>query len=586
MHNGGDPATLIEMCPTKEDEDSGIANSYGADRAPVALYDRGAEPGQFGVGELKVCSAEGIRGRHPSRAHDEGDVMVFAAGQFTEFVSCPLGFVSCGHVSQVTTTPKNIGRSLGETPCSSESTLVRENEPVTHVAIIGGGPGGYEAALVAARLGAEVTLVERDGLGGSTVLTDCVPSKTLIATSDLITDVERSVELGVEIQSEVRVDLLAVNDRVKRLAMAQSNDIAQRLELSKINVITGRARLDGPSTIRITTREGGEQSLAADAILIATGAHPRVVESAVPDGERILTWEQVYDVDELPEHLIVVGSGVTGAEFAGAYKGLGSRVTLVSSRDRVLPGEDADAANVIEDVFTRRGMEVMDKSRMESVTRDGDRVIVTLTDGRVVEGSHCLLALGSIPNTEDLGLESAGVELDDGGFIRVDKVSRTTTRGIYSAGDCTGVLMLASVAAMQGRIAMAHLLGDAVHPLKLGDVSSNIFTVPEIATVGMSQNQIDEEGVQVDVATLPIASNPRAKMQGVHDGFVKLFARRGMGIIIGGVIVSPQASELIHVVSLAVSASLTVDQVADAFTVYPSKSGTVAEVARRMHRQV
>src|SRR5665648_222281 len=204
----------------------------------------------------------------------------------------------------------------------------------------------------------------------------------------------------------------------------------------------------------------------------------------------------------------------------------------------------------------------------------------------VLEGSHCLLALGSIPNTTDLGLESAGVELDEGGFIRVDKVSRTTTRGIYSAGDCTGVLMLASVAAMQGRIAMAHLFGDAVHPLKLGDVSSNIFTVPEIATVGMSQHQIDEQELKVDVATLPIASNPRAKMQGVHDGFVKLFARRGVGIIIGGVVVSPRASELIHVVSLAVSASLTVDQVAAAFTVYPSMSGTVAEVARRMHRQV
>ena len=440
--------------------------------------------------------------------------------------------------------------------------------------------------MVAARLGADVTLVERDGLGGSTVLTDCVPSKTLIATSDLITDVEGSVELGVELQSAVRVDLRAVNERVKRLALAQSNDIAKRLDLSKIKVITGRARLDGPSKIRIDTRDGDEQTLTADSILIATGAHPRVVDSAQPDGERILTWEQVYDIDALPEHLIVVGSGVTGAEFAGAYKGLGARVTLVSSRDRVLPGEDADAANVIEDVFTRRGMEVMGMSRMESVTRDEDRVIVTLTGGQVLEGSHCLLALGSIPNTTDLGLESAGVELDEGGFIRVDKVSRTTTRGIYAAGDCTGVLMLASVAAMQGRIAMAHLFGDAVHPLKLGDVSSNIFTVPEIATVGMSQHQIDEQELKVDVATLPIASNPRAKMQGVHDGFVKLFARRGVGIIIGGVVVSPRASELIHVVSLAVSASLTVDQVADAFTVYPSMSGTVAEVARRMHRQV
>lgn len=462
---------------------------------------------------------------------------------------------------------------------------MRHNERVTHVAIIGGGPGGYEAAHVAARLGAQVTIVERDGWGGSTVLTDCVPSKTLIATSDLITEIEGSSELGVEVPSEIHADLAAVNARVKRLALAQSGDIEQRLARDNVGRIIGTARIESPGVV-VATTEKGEQRIEADAILLATGAHPRVSEDAKPDGQRILTWEQVYELTELPEHMIVVGSGVTGAEFASAYNGLGARVTLVSSRDRVLPGEDADAANVIEDVFKRRGMEVMGRSRMQSVRREADRVFVTLTDGRVVEGSHCLLALGSIPNTEGLGLENAGVELGDGGFIQVDKVSRTTARGVYAAGDCTGVLMLASVAAQQGRIAMSHLLGDAVRPLDLGKVASNIFTAPEIATVGLSQVKIEESGLQADIATIPLSSNPRAKMQGVHDGFVKLFSRGGMGVIIGGVVVGPRASELIHSVSLAVSASLTVDQMAEAFTVYPSMSGSVAEVARRMHRQI
>ncbi|MGZ5389347.1 MAG: NAD(P)H-quinone dehydrogenase [Aeromicrobium sp.] len=456
---------------------------------------------------------------------------------------------------------------------------------MTHVAIIGGGPGGYEAALVAARLGAEVTVIERDGLGGSTVLTDCVPSKTLIATSDLITEVEGAAELGIEVPREIRADLAAVNERVKKLALAQSDDIAHRLSLNKIQYIKGTAHIESPGVV-VATTDSGPQRIEADSILLATGAHPRVSPEARPDGERILTWEQLYELRELPEHMIVVGSGVTGAEFASAYNGLGARVTLVSSRDRVLPGEDADAANVIEDVFKRHGMQVMGTSRMATVERRGDRVLVTLTDGRVVEGSHCLLALGSIPNTEGLGLDKAGVKIGDGGFIQVDKVSRTTARGIYAAGDCTGVLMLASVAAQQGRIAMSHLLGDTVRPLDLGNVASNIFTAPEIATVGLSQVEIDETGLQADVATLPLAANPRAKMQGVHDGFVKLFSRRGMGIIIGGVVVAPRASELIHSVSLAVSASLTVDQMAEAFTVYPSLSGSVAEVARRMHRQV
>ena len=461
---------------------------------------------------------------------------------------------------------------------------MRQNEGMTHVAIIGGGPGGYEAALVAARLGADVTLVERDGPGGSTVLTDCVPSKTLIATSDLLTEVESSAELGVDVPREARADVAVANDRVMALAQAQSADIGGRLQYSGVEVLAGTATLD-PSGGIVATTADGERRIEAEGVLVATGAHPRVVESAQPDGERILTWEQVYGLRELPEHMIVVGSGVTGAEFASAYNGLGAAVTLVSSRDRVLPGEDEEAATLIENVFTRRGMTVLDRSRMATVQRQGDGVRVTLTDGRVVDGSHCLLALGSLPNTDDLGLKEAGVELDEGGFVKVDRVSRTSASGVYAAGDCTGVLMLASVAAQQGRIAMSHLLGDAVHPLDLTKVSSNIFTSPEIATVGLSQVQLEEAGTPFEVATLPLAANPRAKMQGIRDGFVKLFASTATGIVIGGVVVSPRASELIHVVSLSVSSSLTVDHVADAFTIYPSLSGSVAEVARRLHRQ-
>jgi dihydrolipoamide dehydrogenase len=452
------------------------------------------------------------------------------------------------------------------------------------VAIIGGGPGGYEAALVAARLGADVTLVERDGPGGSTVLTDCVPSKTLIATSDLLTEVESAAELGVDVPREARADVAVANDRVMELAQAQSADIGRRLESSGVDVLAGTATLD-PAGGMVATTADGERRIEAQGVLVATGAHPRIIESAQPDGERILTWEQVYGLRELPEHMIVVGSGVTGAEFASAYNGLGAAVTLVSSRDRVLPGEDEDAATLIEDVFTRRGMTVLDRSRMATVQRQGDGVRVTLTDGREVDGSHCLLALGSLPNTDDLGLKEAGVDLDDGGFIKVDRVSRTSASGIYAAGDCTGVLMLASVAAQQGRIAMSHLLGDAVHPLDLTKVSSNIFTSPEIATVGLSQVQLEEAGTPFEVAMLPLAANPRAKMQGIRDGFVKLFASTATGIVLGGVVVSPRASELIHVVSLSVSSSLTVDHVADAFTIYPSLSGSVAEAARRLHRQ-
>ncbi|HZG03299.1 MAG TPA: NAD(P)H-quinone dehydrogenase [Streptomyces sp.] len=472
-------------------------------------------------------------------------------------------------------------------------------ENVTRIVIIGGGPGGYEAALVAAQLGAEVTVVDRDGLGGASVLTDCVPSKTLIATAEVMTNFDSSYEeLGIIVEDGtpdperparvVGVDLGRVNRRVKRLALAQSHDITASVTRAGARVLRGRGRLephqapDGTRRVAVELADGGEERLTADAVLIATGGKPRELPDARPDGERILNWTQVYDLEEQPEELIVVGSGVTGAEFAGAYQALGSRVTLVSSRDRVLPGEDPDAAAVLEDVFRRRGMNVMSRSRAASAKRVGDRVEVTLSDGRVITGSHCLMAVGAVPNTSGIGLEEAGVKLKESGHIKTDRVSRTSAPGVYAAGDCTGVLALASVAAMQGRIAMYHFLGEPVAPLNLKTVSANVFTDPEIATVGYSQADVDSGRIDARAVKLPLLRNPRAKMQGIRDGFVKLFCRPGTGIVVGGVVVAPRASELIHPISIAVDNNLTVEQIANTFTVYPSLSGSIAEVARQL----
>jgi len=476
---------------------------------------------------------------------------------------------------------------------------------VTRIVIIGGGPGGYEAALVAAQLGAEVSVVDRDGLGGASVLTDCVPSKTLIATAEVMTNFDSSYEeLGIIVADGspdpdrparvVGVDLGRVNRRVKRLALAQSHDITAAVTRAGARVLRGRGRLEphqaADGSRQVTVELAGDpgegprqETLTADAVLIATGGHPREIPDARPDGERILNWTQVYDLEEQPEELIVVGSGVTGAEFAGAYQALGSRVTLVSSRDRVLPGEDPDAAAVLEDVFRRRGMNVLSRSRAASAKRVGDRVEVTLSDGRTISGSHCLMAVGAIPNTADIGLEEAGVRLKESGHIWTDRVSRTTAPGVYAAGDCTGVFALASVAAMQGRIAMYHFLGETVAPLNLRTVSANVFTDPEIATVGYSQADVDSGRIDARVVKLPLLRNPRAKMQGIRDGFVKLFCRPGTGNVVGGVVVAPRASELIHPISIAVDNNLTVEQIANAFTVYPSLSGSIAEVARQLH---
>jgi NAD(P)H dehydrogenase (quinone) len=456
---------------------------------------------------------------------------------------------------------------------------------VPRIAIIGGGPAGYEAALVAAQLGAEVTVVDSDGIGGACVLADCVPSKTLIATAESMTAIGEAAELGVRVPGgggAATVDLPAANARVKALAQAQSDDIAARLAREGIEVIQGKARFVAPNRLAVRTSSGPEQGLGADAVLVATGAHPRVLPGIEPDGERILSWRQVYDLDRLPEQLIVIGSGVTGAEFASAYQALGSRVTLVSSRDRVLPGEDIDAALLLESVFAERGMTVLKRSRAAAVVRTADGVLVTLEDGRTIAGSHALLAVGSVPNTDGLGLEAVGVTLDRGGFVQVDRVSRTTAPGVYAAGDCTGVLLLASVAAMQGRTAMWHTLGEAVSPLRLSTVAANVFTYPEIATVGVGQTAVESGLVQAHTVTLPLATNARAKMQGIENGFVKFFSRPGTGTVLGGVVVGPRASELILAVSLAVQHNLTVDQVAHTFAIYPSLSGSLTEAARQL----
>ena len=460
---------------------------------------------------------------------------------------------------------------------------------MARIVIIGGGPAGYEAALVAAQLGADVTVVEADGAGGACVLSDCVPSKTFIASSDVVTAFHHGGSLGVRVSTPdaVGLDAAAVHLRVKRLALAQSTDIAAKLTKAGVDLVHGRARLGSDALghthpVIVAPAEGEEYQVEATAVLIATGANPRVLPDAAPDGTRILTWRDVYDLPELPERLIVIGSGVTGAEFASAYLAAGVDVTLVSSRDRVMPHEDPQAAEVIEDVFRSRGMTVLGNARAEAVRNTGDGVLVALADGRTVSGSHALMAVGSVPNTAGLGLQEYGVSVTDAGYVTVDRVSRTSVPGIYAAGDCTGVLALASVAAMQGRIAMWHALGEAVTPLRLKTVSANVFTDPELATVGVSQADVDSGRVPGRVVMLPLSGNARAKMADIQDGFVKLFCRPASGMVIGGVVVAPKASELILPVALAVENHLTVSQLAHTITIYPSLSGSIAEAARQL----
>lgn len=448
------------------------------------------------------------------------------------------------------------------------------------IVIIGGGPAGYEAALAGAKYGAEVTLVEDQGLGGSAVIIDCVPSKSFIATTGIFTEIDGAREL---------MHIGSINQRVKELAQAQSSDILAQMRRAGVRVINGRARFDDHSNKQVTHYihvdlcDGGTEVLETDLVLIATGASPRVLKGAEPDGNRILNWRQVYDLTEVPEHLIVVGSGVTGAEFVSAYAQLGVKVTMVASRDRILPHDDADAADVLETVLAEKGVHLEKHARVEKVEYESDDVVVVRTsDGREIKGSHVLMTVGSVPNTKDLGLDTVGVDVAPSGHIKVDRVSRTSVAGIYAAGDCTDLFPLASVAAMQGRIAMYHALGEGVSPIRLKTVATAVFTRPEIAAVGITQQEVAEGKVNARTIMLPLATNARAKMRGIRHGFVKLFCRQASGQIIGGVVVAPTASELILPIAVAVTNRLTVADLAGTFAVYPSLSGSITEAARQL----
>lgn len=459
------------------------------------------------------------------------------------------------------------------------------------IIILGGGPGGYEAALVAAEQGADVTVISREGLGGNSVLWDCVPSKAMIVSSVAMGAMESAERLGVHLQGGDEVadstvaDIAQVMDRVRDLGLNQSADIEHKVAAAGARIVKGVGRVAGHDRVQVETEDGETKIFRGEAILVATGSAPRVLPFADPDGQRVFTSRELFGLREKPQRLIVVGSGVTGAEYAQAYAKFGVDVHLVSSREVILPSEDQDAARVLEGEFERWGMTIHRQRRAYDmkVDDDGVRIKIATADGEEeewVEASHALYCVGQVPVSAGLGLEAAGVRLREDGAIPVDAVSRTNVQTIYAAGDVTGRIMLASVAAMQGRNAMYHTLGMAVAPLRWDAVAACVFTSPQVATVGLSAQDLAAEHTPVDTQRLDFAGNPRAKMEEATAGFVKIHSLRGSGTVVGGTVVAPNASDLITPLSVAVHNRLSVSQVAQAFTIYPSMGGSTAEAAR------
>ena len=446
--------------------------------------------------------------------------------------------------------------------------------------IIGGGPGGNAAATWAARLGIQVTMIERDIVGGAAHLLDCIPSKAMIATGGAMSATKRFAGMGVE-QTAVEIDVDSLKDRIGGIVSRMSNTTIGVLASQGVEIIMGRASFTGPNEVVVATADG-EKTVKGDWFLVSTGSRPRIPDWVTPDGDRVLVTRDCYPPRQIPERLVVVGSGVTGVEFVHMFASLGSQVTLVVSRQQVLPGKDAEAAAALEESFLARGIKLLKGARAESIVRDGDEVVVSCDDGRTVRGTHAVLAIGSEPNVEGLGLASAGVELDSRGYIAIDEHCRTNVPHIYAAGDVSGKLPLSSVASMQGRKIAEHLAGAVRNDSRVMDydkAASAIFTQPEIADVGLAEADAFSTGRKIRVTKVPFATTAKALIHNDPSGFVKLISDPNTGVVLGGTVVGRHAGELISVVALAVTAHLKVADLLDSLLVHPSLAEALTEAA-------
>jgi len=459
---------------------------------------------------------------------------------------------------------------------AEEATMSDDDRPA--LLILGGGPAGNAAASVAARLGARVTVVEDEIVGGAAHLLDCIPSKAMVAGSGRMSAIRSAAHLGITDPGAVRLDMARLAAHLAGITETLAASIVDMLVSQGVEIVRGRGRFTSPHTAVATEPDGAERELRFDKAVIATGSRPRVPSWAPVDGERVLTTRHAYHLTELPERLIVIGSGVTGVEMVHIFSSLGSKVTLVVSRHHVLPHRDPEVAVALEDVFLARGVELVKGGRAARIHRDDGGVVVELEDGRHLEGTHVLLAVGSIPNSSGLGLEELGVEVVDG-YVVVDDLQRTSLEHIYAAGDVTGQLPLSSVATMQGRKIARHAMGRPVRPLDYRKVAQAIFTEPEIASVGLEEVDAAAEGRKVRITKVPFAANPRALIQGNPAGFVKVISDPATRVVLGGTVVGHHASELIAPIALAINAGLRVEVLAETLLVHPSLVESISEAA-------
>jgi len=455
--------------------------------------------------------------------------------------------------------------------------------------VIGGGPGGYVAAIRAAQLGQKVAVVEREALGGVCLNWGCIPTKALLRNAEVINLLGQGAEFGFKIEN-LTVDYAPAQKRSRQVSDRLVKGVGFLFRKNNVTHVAGTGALLGPKQVKVTP---SGQILEAKSIIIATGARARSLPGMTVDGQRIITSREALELTAAPKRLVVVGAGAIGMEFAYLFRSYGAEVTVVEMLPHVLPLEDDETAAEVAKAFKRRGIVALVNTRTEAVEASESGVTVRVKDQgtgqeQTIQADVVLVAIGVAPNSEGIGLETAGVAIDRRGFIIVDETLRTNVPGIYAIGDVTGKLLLAHVASAQGIVAAEHIAGHETRPIRDADyvfMPRATYCHPQVASIGYTEAQVKEKGLEVKIGKFPFIANGKALGLGEKDGFVKIIADAKYGEILGAHLVGPEVTELLPELALAHTWELTTEEIARTVHAHPTLSEVLMEAAHAVEGQ-
>jgi dihydrolipoamide dehydrogenase len=449
------------------------------------------------------------------------------------------------------------------------------------IVIIGSGPGGYVAAIRAAQLGLNVACVEEDKLGGVCLNIGCIPTKAMLASAALANEMKGAAAHGISF-SDLKIDLGPAQERSRVVAGQLNKGVGHLFKKNKVTHVTGRGKIAGAGTVDVVA-EGESQRLTAKQVILATGSRPRNIGAFPIDEERIWSSTGALFQTAAPATLAIIGAGAIGVEFADVFDTYGSQVTIIEALDRILPLEDEEVSKFMERTYKKRGMAIHTGAMVQGAEVSDDGVKLTFIDKggneQVLEVANVLSAVGRVPNTEDLGLEAAGVATDEAGFIVVDEHMQTNVAGIYAIGDCAGNQLLAHKASHEGIVCVEQIAGEGHGTVDYANIPNCTYCNPEVASVGLTETQAKEQGYEIEVGKFPWVGNGRALAGGHADGFVKVIRDTRYSEILGAHIVGPHATELIAEFVIGRHLESTVEEIEKAIHPHPTLSEAIAEGA-------